>query len=572
MSGAFVGWAVEALIASTLLMIVVLLTRKQAQRLLGTQMAYWLWALPVLRMAMPPLPASWRESGAAPLSAASETVLVMFEPIVHPVAQAAAGDPFPWMLTIVAAWILGGLAFFAWHGLAHVSYVRRIVSPPARHGQLPDGTTLVESDEAVGPVAFGVFKRFVAVPTDFAERYDADERKLALAHELGHHARGDLIANWVALAMLACHWFNPIAWVAYRKFRADQEMANDARVLAALPPIERHAYACAIVKAAHGRAVTAACHLHTIEDLKGRLKMLKASRKSRRVLMAGAVGIMGLTVAGLGLTASGAAAEKIRTAAEDQVVALVQPTAPTPPVAPVPPIAKVDGTAPGAERKRKVVIVKDGKTETYEGADADAFIASHPAIDQPGGKWSNRHRIVIRRDGKTTTYDGPDAEAYMNAHPEMVPPVPPVPPVGMVPPAPGVTSITTPDGQLIVTTNRGSTKIKRVVRSGPNAYAFATAGGVEVVEGDCGPGNPREFVKRSAKKDGARMVICTKRIEMYAADQARVGKRMALSSLTASRAGIQANRGLTDAQRAQALAGIDSARADLEREIREGKD
>src|SRR3546814_1322350 len=82
------------------------------------------------------------------------------------------------------------------------------------------------------------------------------------------------------LLVLAVHWFNPIAWRAFRAFCADQEMANDARVLAGKSATFRHVYACAIVKAAHGGAVSAACHLHTINDLKGRLKI---DRKSTRL-------------------------------------------------------------------------------------------------------------------------------------------------------------------------------------------------------------------------------------------------------------------------------------------------
>lgn len=579
MSAGFIGWAVEALIASTLLMMFVLLVRKPAQRAIGTQLAYWLWALPVLRMVMPPLPAAWREGAGAPISAASETMLVLVAPVL-PLAASPEAAPFPWMAVIGAAWLLGGLGFFAWHSLSHFSYVRRIVSPPARHERLPDGTTLVESDEAVGPVAFGVLRRFVAVPSDFEERYDADERKLALAHELGHHARGDLIANWIALAMLALHWFNPVAWVAYRKFRADQEMANDARVLAALPRIERHAYACAIVKAAHGRAVTAACHLHTIEDLKGRLRMLKASRKSRRVMMAGGMGIASLTVVGLGLTASGAAAEKIRSAAETQVVAIAQADVPAPPAAPVPPRAQDDWpetpaapATPKVERRTSVVIVKDGKTQTFEGPEATAYLAANPDIASSAGTRQTRtHRIVIRdKDGKTRTYVGAEADAYLKAHPEMRPPVPPVPPVPgarvmMVRPAPGtVVMLNSPSERKM--------RIRQMYRAGPDGNAVVPAVGVEVVNGNCGPGNPSEFVRDEKGRDGTRrMIICQRRIERYAADQAKYGKRSALISLDASRATIRATQGLSDAQRAQALAGLDQARADLEREIREGKD
>src|SRR3569623_1335055 len=173
---------------------------------------------------------------------------------------------------------------------------------------------VIETEAASGPLAFGIFRRYVAFPRDFAERYDDDERALARAHELGHHQRGDLIANWAALGVLALHWFNPVAWRAFRAFRADQEIANDARVLAGRDPVTRHLYACAIVKAAHGGAVSAACHLHTIEDLKGRLRMLTTNRPSRARLLGGVGVIAILTNAGLATPATGSqAAPRLRT-------------------------------------------------------------------------------------------------------------------------------------------------------------------------------------------------------------------------------------------------------------------
>lgn len=553
----FVPWAIEALIASTLLMGFVLLVRKPAQRALGPQLAYWLWALPVLRLVTPPLPTGWRDHVAAPLSAASETMLVFMAPVANAAAPDPVAAPIPWLALFTAAWTLGALFFFGWHGLSHFAYVRRIVSPPATHQPLADGTTLVESEEAIGPVAFGVLKRFVAVPRDFAERYDADERRLALAHELGHHARGDLIANWIALGVLAVHWFNPLAWVAYRKFRTDQELANDARVLAALPPVERHAYACAILKAAHGRAITAACHLHTIEDLKGRLRMLKASRKSRRVLLAGATGIAALTVAGLGLTASGAAAEKIRTVAAVQAVAMTQPVAP---VAPVPPVTPV----PDVKRVKKIVLVRDGKTETYEGADAEAFIASHPEFTASGGKTIRRQRIVIRsKDGKTETYEGADADAYLKAHPEMRPPAPPAPPVGAIgavpppPPPPGAWGTATSGSRVFVRRSDGKMPQSFVVNM------------PDVVDGDC-PGRDETGFVRSEQKDGKqRMIICRKRIERFAADQARTGMVQARMGIATARRAILAERNLTEDQRRQALAGLDQAQAEIDQQMAE---
>lgn len=578
MSAGGLAWAVEALIASSLLMGFVLLVRGPAQRALGPQLAYWLWALPVLRMVTPPLPAAWRESAAAPISAASETVMIFLADAPAATGGTAAAAGVPWLLVGTILWVGGAVAFFAWHGLAHADYVRRILSPPATRARLDDGTTLVESAAAVGPVAFGVFRRFVAVPRDFAERYDADERRLALAHELGHHARGDLIANWVGLAMLAVHWFNPLAWVAYRKFRADQEMANDARVLAALPPLERHAYACAIVKAAHGRAVTAACHLHTIEDLKGRLRMLKASRKSRRVLMAGATGIAGLTVMGLGLTASGAAAERIAATAATQVPMLAAHVAavPVPPstvAPPAPPAPAADAPTVG---KRVVVVNRDGRTERFEGEAADAYLASRPELSKytDGShvralkdKLADREMVLIRRDKRLSELEPAlrlklkEVEGLRFTAPPL-PPMPPVPPVAL--------GAIAPDVRVFVSPGKHHTHIERRVRTEKDGKAHALAMMPRVIDGDCGDRQKESFTVRDQDKDGRlRIVICRTRIADFADGRARLGHLRALEGLNHGRRAIEANRDLSAEERAQALAGIDRARTSIERQMKD---
>lgn len=566
------AWLIEALIASTLLMALVLLVRKRAQAALGAQLAYWLWALPALRMALPPLPAGWRERTIAPLAAAGESVRVLIVPVTT--APDTAVAPFPWVLALACVWSIGAAAFFAWHGAAHFQYVHDILAPPARRERRDDGITLVESDAASGPVAFGVWRRFVAVPRDFSARYDADERRLALAHELGHHARGDLIANWIALAILAVHWFNPVAWLAYRKFRADQEMANDARVLSQLPALERHTYACAIVKAAHGRAITAACHLHTLEDLKGRLMMLKASRKSRRVVVAGATGIAALTVAGLGLTASGAAAERIRTVAAVQAATLAAQV--TPPAPPAPAAVPTPPTAPIAplSRKKHIVIVKNGATETYEGAEADAYLAAHPEMAHREGDGSVRHsRLVIRsKDGKTQTMEGAEADAYLKAHPEIMPPAPPAPGTPLAAPLPPLKS------RFVVTRDGDRTVVHTLRRDGIGPQSF-TINMPEVVEGNCGRDQRSGFVQQSTNKDGRQqIVICKVQIERFAADQARLGELHAKIGLTQALAGLDTgrnailnNRALSEDARREALAGIETARAEIEREIRDAR-
>ncbi|KQM57869.1 MULTISPECIES: M56 family metallopeptidase [unclassified Sphingomonas] len=314
-----IGWAVETIAATTLLMLLVLGLRGPVARRFGPQVAYALWALPALRMVLPPIPDYWRPVEFNPIGAATEPGVIM---LGVPVAEVPA-LPQGWgmadvPLIVVALWLLGAVAFVAWHIVQHSRFCARILASGRAKGLAGGHVQMIESRHAAGPLAFGVLRRYVAMPVDFRERYDDREQALALAHELGHHARGDLAANWVALVVLGCHWFNPVAWRAFRAFRADQEMACDAMVLARATPQVRHAYATAIVKSAHGQALSAACHLHGVHELKGRLIMLSKHRvmsPATRRIAGGAT--LTLAVIGLGLTASGTkAAETIRSKVE----------------------------------------------------------------------------------------------------------------------------------------------------------------------------------------------------------------------------------------------------------------
>ena len=66
-----------------------------------------------------------------------------------------------------------------------------------------------------------------------ADRWHADTRRAVLLHECGHLDRHDCAIR--SLGVLACGlwWFNPLAYLALRRLRAEQERACDDLVLAA---------------------------------------------------------------------------------------------------------------------------------------------------------------------------------------------------------------------------------------------------------------------------------------------------------------------------------------------------
>ena len=521
-AGALVPWAVEALAASALLIAAVLLVRGPVRRTFGAPVAYALWALPVLRLALPPLPHGLRESVAAPLAApfaasfaaplteVGQQVTVFIAPAA---ADGAAASPgLTAGMTLALLWGAGAAAFLCWQLIAYARFRQRLLRG-ATLLDLVGGVRVVASPAAAGPLAFGIAKRYVAFPRDFAARYDADERDLALAHELGHHARGDLVANWIALAVLALHWFNPLAWYAFRAFRADQEMANDARVLARLGEGARHAYACAIVKAAHGGAIAAACHLHTVDDLKGRLKMLGMNRISRARALAGLGAIAASGAAALALTASGTqAAERMRASVETAAKAAIPQV--------VPAIVAPAAIAPAEDVR--VVIERDGKRTEIKGAAAEAWIAANPVPAPPASP-------------EPPTSDTPAVSS--------VPPVPPTPPT---PPVAPFHATAAADAHVLVNVPE--------VRSG------RCAGAVE-----------EPVVERDEAGGHRRITICTDRIERRAArTQATIhaaqAQRLAMSSarqaMHSARRAIIDNRHLSVEDREHALEELD---AEIER-------
>jgi len=541
MIGAAIPWAVEALLASAVLMAIVLMVRAPVRRMFGAQVAYALWALPALRLMLPPLPEGWREA-ATPIARAGETItLIVLPGVAAPVAEITTSE-VSLGAVVAIAWGVGAALFLGAHFLRHTRFCRRILSRGETIDRV-ERVRIIASEAAAGPLAFGVLRPCVAFPRDFAERYDADERALALAHELGHHARGDLIANWAALVVLALHWFNPIAWRAFHAFRADQECANDARVLAGRSRYERHAYACAIVKAAHGGRVSAACHLHSVRDLKGRLTMLTTSPSSRRRLAAGGVSVAALVAVGLGLTASGGRA---------------------------------------ADRARASV-------ERATGVDFSALapVASHqhaPEAMAAGSSRESRDRVMVVKDGKATTYEGDAAVAYIAAHPVSLPPTPPVPPMPDVPDATDVGPIAPPPPAL-------PTPPVRAI-SAAHAVALADAANVrairavrdipDIVSRGCdGTGRlSGDAMVVTTTRDGRKwIVICTDRIERQArrgaemaADAGRIQReamRHALAGLRQARASMANDRRMFEEARREALAAMDEALVELERDAAE---
>lgn len=374
------GWFLANMAWASAAMLLVLVLRRPFARLFGAGSAYALWLVPALRLAMPPLP---NVAPAMPRLIPPETFIVFVGDTAAPLPpDGGPGQWVPWMLAI---WAGGVAVFLAWQFLSYRRFLTEL-SLSARAVGAHSGLPLVESCAVQGPVALGLLDRRIVVPADFETRYSVEERRLALDHESIHHRRGDIWWNHLGLLILALNWFNPVAWLAFRAFRADQELACDARVTASASSESRHDYARALIKSASRPGLIAACPLNHADQLKRRLKMMKTHRSSRARMLAGAAAILALGGLSLAFGSPGLAQQ------DSQAQAPSQPQAETP-------------AAP--ERREERIIIRtdhDGHTTSTE---------HHGSANAPG---EHRERVIVMTNRADSDHPGHGDHHAMEMH------------------------------------------------------------------------------------------------------------------------------------------------------------
>lgn len=350
--GPFAQWLVDTLWATTLLLALVMMLRRPVAHYFGARIAYALWAIPFARLFMPPL----TQTIEVPVADLAESAVTMPIALDSPAYGAGAGSEFAsidpaavlmspstdWIAIALTVWLCGAGLFLVSQLGAYLQNRRELLEDAVPIGT-HDGITVVEIAGISGPFAFGLWQRYIALPIGFDRQFDPVERELALAHECAHHRSGDLWANFAGLFLLSLHWFNPIAWLAWRAFRFDQEAACDSRVMRLSDARQRAAYARAIAKAATGRTLAFASPLNPRDKIVERLKML--GRKEHGALRRG----VGNAMVGTGLTGALAMTATVTYAIQPIATpAAIEPVdlPPSAPAAPVPPAAAVAPVPP----------------------------------------------------------------------------------------------------------------------------------------------------------------------------------------------------------------------------------
>jgi beta-lactamase regulating signal transducer with metallopeptidase domain/Tol biopolymer transport system component len=107
---------------------------------------------------------------------------------------------------------------------------------------------LVVTDRIKSPALFGYVRPRILLPEGLLEALSLDELQYVFLHELAHLKRRDIYLAWLVCLLQVLHWFNPLIWLAFRRMRADQEMACDALALSRMTAEGPAAYGRTIVR------------------------------------------------------------------------------------------------------------------------------------------------------------------------------------------------------------------------------------------------------------------------------------------------------------------------------------
>ncbi len=256
----------------------------------------WLWLAVGVRFVLPwGIPLRLPRPQSAPLAAAADTVQELGAlplPDLAPAAPTAA-VALPWYArltpwhALAAVW-LAGVLVLALRGLAGYWRLRRSVALACK---APDGC--YGGACVAAPFTLGILRPRIYLPDSLR----GAARQAVLLHEQTHIRRGDPLTKPLFYTAVCLHWFNPLAWLAFRGFERDMEAACDEAAVQGRPLPERSAYCETLLQfAVQGQRVPGSLTFGQ-GSVKGRIVHLLHYRRLGAGALAVCIAVVGLCFA-----------------------------------------------------------------------------------------------------------------------------------------------------------------------------------------------------------------------------------------------------------------------------------
>ncbi len=333
--------------------------------------------------------------------------------------------PLNWPQLLLALWLAGTLSMLACLLLSTVVLARRFrsarrVDDPAiaalllsaqhRVGLAATPLPIYECDRLGSPALYGCWRPRLLLPAGFAQKFSSAELGYIFLHELAHVKRRDLPVNWLLSLLTAVHWFNPLVWLAFARWRADRELACDALALEAAGPGHNTAYGQTILRLLEGflpQPLTPGL-VGILEDkrlLRQRISAIASFAPRRRwpvlaLALTAALALVGLTDAQVAApTAAAPTANKAAVVPSTSSPVSAQTSTTTPPVAPT-------TSAPTYQANLGGSFLTNGDlSDTAKFAGYDCFVTIdntlqnlNVRIDKTTGELRDAGSVLYRRD------------------------------------------------------------------------------------------------------------------------------------------------------------------------------
>lgn len=280
-----------ASVASTVILLLLLIIRKLFQKHLKPRVVYILWFLVLIKLLVPLAPQSpvslfnvlpqmfpmernsdqksiqpthQSENGSSTEIQNNETDAKNQLPELTPNPAEELGSSFvtrssqdhstgitnglTWLSIGSLVWLVGLLCLGGYYLLSALIFRRRVgnslqientkvlnvLEACKRKLNIKKRIYAYETSHLRSPCLYGLWKPRIYFPEDVSTIADSNQLTHILMHELIHYKRKDLWFNSLWALSVGMHWYNPLVWLSVRKMKADQEVACDARVLETL--------------------------------------------------------------------------------------------------------------------------------------------------------------------------------------------------------------------------------------------------------------------------------------------------------------------------------------------------
>jgi hypothetical protein len=229
---------------------------------------------------------------------------------------------WPWLTSLVAialsACVIAGGVLLAFQSLrlrTRFATARLLKEGPARRtldrflkrNRVRRRVRLLASAKHTEPVTYGLFAWTIVLPESTEEQLSKDELKALLAHEVAHLVRGDVWWLWIGRVLCTCLAFQPLNWIARRKWQQAAEYLCDdwavergvrslslARCLTQIAEWRYGRQACSVGLAAGGTKATLVQRVERLVQENRQADVWTKPPRRRLLTMGAALAVVGL--------------------------------------------------------------------------------------------------------------------------------------------------------------------------------------------------------------------------------------------------------------------------------------